>query len=116
ESRTQAGELTLTVLDIFDLLDRFGDQIDHGAIVFGHRAAIDVEDVGLGAVHQIRHIALFCVAQLCDPLTDLDQAPQHGFLAHDLGVELDAGPDRHAGYERVQVRRAADLGDLTATL
>src|SRR4029077_19344385 len=114
EAGGDAGEDAATAADGLDLVQRAGHDLGQRVVVLAGAAVGDREHLGLGPVHQVVGVGLARVAELDHPGTRLHQAAQDGALADDARVVAGVGRGRHRGDQRVQVRAAADAGDLAA--
>ena len=114
EAGRDAGEHAVVAADRLDLVQGAGHDLRQRVVVLAGAALGDGVDLGLGPVHQLVGVGLARVAELDDPGAGLDQAAQDGALADDARVVAGVGGGRHRGDEGVQVRGAADPGDLGA--
>ena len=114
EAGRHAVEAGLAVADLLDLVEDAAHDVAQRRVVLGGATVGDLVDLGLGAVDDVVDLALAGVAEGGDPGAGLDEAAEHGLVAHDLGVVAGVGRDRHVGRERVEVGGAADALQLTA--
>ena len=98
-----------------DLLHRLVEQVAEHVVVLAAALLGDGVDLGLGAVDDVVDVALALgVAHLDDAGAGLDQPAQHGPLVDDLGVVAGVGGGRHRLDQLVEVRLAADPGEVAA--
>ena len=114
EAGRDAGEDSAVAADGLDLVQGAGHDLGQRVVVLAGPALGDGVHLGLGPVHELVGVRVARVAELHDPGARLDQAAQDRALLDDAGVVAGVGRGRHRGDERVQVRGAADPGDLAA--
>ena len=104
--------------DGVDLVHRGLQQLFEGDVVFARAALGDLVDRRLGAVDDVVDLAALgaVVAELDDPGSGLDEAPQRGLLGDDLGVVRGVRGGGDGRDQRVQVGGAAEADQVAPAL
>ena len=116
EAGGDANHAAGAVLDRFDAVVVFVEDLLDGGEVFGGGALGDGEEDLLGLVEHGGRLFVFRVAQGCDLAARRDEAAQHRRALHYMSVILDV--DRGGGvvYQLDEVAVAADVLKLARTL
>ncbi len=112
EAGRHADHLAVARPDRLDLVERALHDRREREVVLARAALGDVVDLGLGPVDRVVDVAVRGVPELGDAGAGLDETPQDGLLAHDVRVVAGVRRGRDRRDERVEVRSAADPGDL----
>ena len=104
--------------DGVDLVHRGLQQLFEGDVVLARAALGDLVDRRLGAVDDVVDLAALgaVVAELDDPGSGLDEAPQGGLLGDDLGVVRGVRGGGDGRDQRVQVGGAAEADQVAPAL
>ena len=114
EAGGHAGHLAAAGMDGLDLVQRGFHEDRQRLVVLAGLAFGDGVHLGLGAIHQIRGVAFAGVAHLGDLDRGFDEATQDGLVLDDGGVVARVRGHGDRCQEVVQVRVAADAGDLAS--
>ena len=114
EAGRHAGHLPGLAGGDLDLVHRRFEQLAQPQVVVATAGVDDAVDLGLRGVDDVLDGAALGVPHLDDPGARLDKPAQHRALGDDLGVVAGVRRGGDGGDELVEVRLAADAGQLAA--